>query len=350
MTKVEKVDVFISGTEGFHTFRIPSIIVTKDGSVLAFCEGRANRADHSHNKIALKISSDGGRTWGPIRIIAADGDHCLNNPFPVLDAETGRILLMYNRWPWGFHEKDVVAGYQGQRINRCFVMFSDDSGSKWSPPGELTRQVKPEGATAAVPTGVGIQLSRGLRRGRLIMPFVIHKKPNRGVTAVYSDDSGESWLCGETAADDLPGMAGEVQIVEMADGGLQLNARNIKGGQHRKVSESRDNGMTWSDLRFDEELIEPGCMASVIRWNGNILFSNPAHEKERVNGVVRLSSDDGKTWSRLVVLEPGRFAYSCLTVFANGSIGCLYETGTNDPYEKIVLARFGSDALKLERR
>ncbi len=52
-----QVDVFVSGTEGYHTFRIPALLVTPDGTLLAICEGRkTSGADHGDVDLVLKRS------------------------------------------------------------------------------------------------------------------------------------------------------------------------------------------------------------------------------------------------------------------------------------------------------
>ena len=94
-------DVFIAGKDGFKSIRIPSAVVTKKGTVLAIAEGRAQHADQANNKLILKRSADGGRTWGARQIIADDGANCLNNPCAVVDDRTGRIIVMYQSYPGG---------------------------------------------------------------------------------------------------------------------------------------------------------------------------------------------------------------------------------------------------------
>ena len=77
------VDVFIGGTNGYPAYRIPALLATKQGSLLAFSEGRASLRDHSENDIVLKRSTDGGKTWGPLQLIDDDGPNALNNPAVV---------------------------------------------------------------------------------------------------------------------------------------------------------------------------------------------------------------------------------------------------------------------------
>ncbi len=55
---------------------------------------------------------------------------------------------------------------------------------------------------------------------------------------------------------------------------------------------------------------------------------------------MRVSLDDGRTWPVARTLHEGPAAYSCLAVLADKSIGCLYECGRTNAYEKISFARF----------
>jgi len=166
-----------------------------------------------------------------------------------------------------------------------------------------------------------------------------------------SDDHGRTWtLAGRTPQHQV----NECEVVELADGRLMLNMRmqrirrNYDRSQRaRKVSISQDGGMTWGDVYSDPVLIEPICQASIRRasWPGEvredaILFSNPAHEEERRNMTVRLSTDGGRSWSASRCLHPGPSAYSCLAVLQDGDVACLYEAGRVRPYELIVFTRF----------
>jgi sialidase-1 len=111
--------------------------------------------------------------------------------------------------------------------------------------------------------------------------------------------------------------------------------------------------MTWTDQRHHPQLIEPICQASLqrYRWaqderSGVLLFSNPAHEEQRLNLTVRASYDDGETWPQDLVLHRGPSAYSDLAALANGAIACLYERGEETPYETITFARFSLEDLQ----
>jgi sialidase-1 len=338
------IDVFVSGSEGYHTYRIPSVLTTTSGIILAFAEGRASKSDHAENDIVLKRSLDGGNVWSKLEVIAEDGENCLNNPTAVQIRKTGRIILMYQRYFKDFDEHGAEPGYVGEKVCRTYIIYSDDDGVTWSESKEITRNVKREKVVTSTATGpgVGIQIVNGKHKGRIIMPFNQGPYGNWKVYMAYSDDLGESWEYGEVAPENSKGLGNEVQVVELQNGSLMLNSRSAYGNKLRKSALSHDGGETWSGLIDENELIEPQCMGSILRFSfvdrGNknrILFSNPASKDKRELGTVRLSYDEGITWPVSKIIYTGFFAYSCLTKINDDTIGLLYE---KDNYEKITFA------------
>jgi sialidase-1 len=149
---IQIVDVFINGQDGYPAFRIPALITTKRGTLLAFAEGRASLRDHAENDIVLKRSGDGGTTWGPLQLVHEDGTNSLGNPTVVIVRETGRALLMYQRYVKGFDEHKAEPGLDGPRICRTLTQYSDDDGATWSKPVDVTAQVKrPTQVLASLP-------------------------------------------------------------------------------------------------------------------------------------------------------------------------------------------------------
>ncbi len=331
----EITDVFISGEEGYHTYRIPSVITTQKGTVLAFCEGRASRADHAHNDIVMKRSKDGGATWSDLKIIAEEGDDCLNNPTVVQIKETGRVLLMYQVYPDGFDERKAVPGYKKKKkVCRTYIIYSDDEGLLWSAPKDVTRSVKRKEIVTSTATGpgTGIQLERGIHKGRIIFPFNQGPYNRWKVYAVYSDNLGKSWNIGGTAPEGSRGLGNEVQMVELENGDILLNSRSAAGEKLRKKSVSKDGGVSWSPLLDEPGLPEPQCQGSILRFNfpesdqpGRIMFANPASQNKRVSGTIRLSYDEGETWPISRLIYNGSFAYSCLTKINDQTVGLLFE-------------------------
>ena len=78
---MRETEVFTSGAEGYHTFRIPSLVVANDGTMLAFCEGKVHGShDYQALYVLLKRSTDNGVTWEPMQTLAGDGARTHHNP------------------------------------------------------------------------------------------------------------------------------------------------------------------------------------------------------------------------------------------------------------------------------
>jgi sialidase-1 len=341
---LEVRDVFVGGTEGYPAYRIPAILATSRGTLLAFAEGRATLRDHAENDLVLKRSFDRGDTWTPLMVVAEDGTNALNNPTAVVVRETGRILLMHQRYAKGFDERKAEPGLDGPRICRTFLSSSDDDGATWSTPRDITAAVKRPAVVTSTATGpgIGIQLRHGPHAGRLLMPFNQGPYGAWKVYAAISDDRGESWRVGQTAEDTGHGFANEVQMAELPDGSVLLNARNQAGAKTRKSALSKDGGETWSRLKEEPALIDPQCQGSLLAVSSGslgevLLFCNAASTTARSNGTVRVSRDQGKTWPLARSVYPGSFAYSCLVSLPEGAVGCLFE---RDQYARISFVRF----------
>jgi sialidase-1 len=339
--ELPQTDVFTAGQDGYHTYRIPALVVTQKGTLLAICEGRkTGRSDHGDLDLVLKRSKDGGKTWGPLELIYEEGGAAkvtIGNPCPVVDQSTGAIWLPLTR------DND-----------RVLVTSSSDDGKTWTKPRDITTGVKlSDWSWYATGPGNGIQLERGKFKGRLVIPcdhrVGANKDDKEGWDKagrshiIYSDDHGQTWKPG--GATDYA--MNECTAVELPDGTLMLNSRSYRGKACRGVSLSRDGGATWEPTTDDPTLVESVCQASLIRspWYGEqkesrgdvLLFCNPAVPKGRHHLTVRMSDDFGKTWpfSRLVC--EGSSAYSSLATLPDGEIGLLYER--ND-YKQLTFTRF----------
>lgn len=323
-------DVFTSGTGGYHTYRIPSLLVTPKGTLLAFCEGRKTSAsDDGDIDLLLRRSSDGGRTWGDAELVHEEGGTrpvTIGNPCPVVDRSTGTIWLAFCR-----NNTDV------------FVTSSTDDGRTWAAPRAITEAVKePTWGWYATGPGVGIQMKGGPHPGRLVIPCD-HGETVAGSRVmsshvIYSDDHGRSWRLGGT----VDRHTDECQVVELPGGELLINMRNYWGrdggrperGNMRAVARSRDGGETWSAPEFDATLIEPICQASLIAVDApdgavdpTLIFSNPASKEARRNMTIRVSRDGGESWPVAIPVDPGPSAYSCMAALPDGGIELLYERG-----------------------
>ena len=342
----EQTDLFIGGEGGYASYRIPALITTPKGTVLAFVEGRKDSsADHGHNEILLRRSLDSGRTWTPVQLVMRDGTNALNNPTAVVDRDTGTVWLALIRTSTKKYKDDEAVAKARGRISDMWILHSNDEGATWVGPADITASVNRPDWNRVVPgPGVGIQM----RSGRLIIPcnHVIGNVAFNHV--IYSDDHGKTWRLGGSTE----GNTDENQIVELADGTLLLNIRNYREKGHRGLSMSKDGGRTWSAITSDPTLIEPVCQASFIRFTeaspstkSRLLFSNPASQTERIKMTVRVSYDEGKTWPVAKLLNAGPSGYSCLTVLSDMKIGCFYERGDRSSIDKVTFARFSLEWL-----
>ena len=361
----EPVQVYISGSEGHKSYRIPAIISLPDGTILAFAEGRANgSADFGDVNIVLKISQDKGKTWSQLKTIVDYDSLQAGNPAPVADLTDpqfpdGRIFLFYNTG--NNHESDVR---NGNGVREVWYKTSSDKGITWSDPVNITTQVHkpkqpefnpaynfPEDWRAFANTpGHAMQISDGKYKGRIIVP-VNHTQgdPLPGWEDCYahvffSDDHGLTFRSGSNIP--VPG-SNEATAAELSGDRLILNARNQKGNIKTRITAiSEDGGETWTTAKYENQLPDPVCEGSILtagRYNNrNILaFCNPADTSDRNNLTLRLSYDDGETWKHSIVIdrsddekEKRNFtAYSDIVALSSGRIGILYERNN---YSEIV--------------
>jgi len=355
---LEKTGVFPPGFNGITRYRIPGIVVTTKGTVLAYCEARKNdSSDWGEIEVHLRRSTDGGRTWLPSQHIAHKADRIegnprkatggekeqtVNNPVAIVDRETGAIEFLY------------CVNYA-----RCFSMRSTDDGLTWTAPVEITSSFEPFRAkydwkVIATGPGHGIQL----KSGRLVVPIwlaygaVGDHKPSAAAT-IYSDDHGKTWQAGDLC---LPnegdfGDPNETTITELSDGRVMLVSRSVSKANRKLVTTSPDGAKGWTTPVFHDQLWEPICMAGIVAHPskpGTLIYSNPhtlnlekdgtevpAGRGKRENLSIKLSHDDGKTWPINKTLEPGKSAYSDLAVLPDGTVLCLYERA-----DSIACARF----------
>ncbi len=331
--------IFKSETEGYHTFRIPAIVTTKSGRLLAFAEGRrANRSDSGNIDLVMKSSDDGGTTWSKMKIIWDDGENTCGNPAPVVDRKTGEIHLLMT-WNKGSDRESEIINGESEDTRRVFVCFSADDGDTWTTPKEITGDTKLYDWTwYATGPCHGIQLRKGKYKNRLVIPCdhieAVTKKYFSHI--IYSDDHGKTWKIGGITPQDN---VNESTVAELPDGTLLLNMRNYDRKQKlRKISFSNDGGLTWSDIQADPALVEPICQASLLfsEKTKTLYFSNPASATSRENMTLKASKDFGKNWQTVEVLHSGPSAYSDLTLIGKNKLGCLFEGGSVNPYEGIV--------------
>ncbi|MGB3587456.1 MAG: sialidase family protein [Tunicatimonas sp.] len=380
-------DLFAAGTDGYRTYRIPGIVTTSQGTLLAWCEARRDQSDWADIDIVLRRSTDGGSTWSKQKVlvnvpealaqeIASDPDavtshgspgNTANNPVMIADAN-GDIHFLY------------CVAYQ-----RAYYAVSHDDGKTFSEPTEITTafdDFRGDYPWKVLATGPGHGIQR--QSGRLLVPVWLSTADGGNahrpsvVATIYSDDHGATWQAGDIAVRHLYPYRYEGQqpqafvnpnetvAVELADGRVMLNSRSESPEHLRVVTYSADGATQWAAPKFDTALYDPVCLASLIKGKSSdgedyLLFINPdsrpnydLHSPKlnaRRNLTAKLSYDEGKTWLTQRVIEPGLAAYSDVTVGEDGKIYVLFERGTTEgmQYAFLTLATFSLEWLENDR-
>lgn len=348
------ISVFVSGKDGYKSFRIPAIVKAKNGELLAFCEGRVNGSgDFGNIKIVLKRSQDNGKTWSALQIVASNDSLQAGNPAPVIDLTDqrfpqGRIFLFYNTG--NGHEMEMRKG-KGHRD--VWYKTSIDNGKTWSKPTDITLQVnrinqpdvnpawnfKEDWRTYANTPGHALQFIDGKYKGRIYVAANHSSgdpKPElRDYQAhgYYSDDHGATFHLSETVP--FEG-SNESTAAQLTHNSLMMNSRN-QTGKYRVVSLSKNGGETWDTTYVDYNLPDPICEGSLLnigtKEDKSILaFCNNDDQKERDSLTLRISFDAGKTWKKKVLIDPKNTGYSDIVKLSKNTIGVLYEA---DDYKEI---------------
>src|SRR4051812_35265102 len=271
---LERIDVFEKGNEGYAIYRIPGLVVTKKGTVLAYCEARRSGSDWSAIDLMTRRSTDGGKTWKPPRKIADIPGPKKKNPLIVAKQGLNPEELTYNNPVAIADENGAIHFLFCFEYMRCFYQKSEDDGVSWSKAREITESFNGfrkfyDWKVLATGPGHGIQL----KNGRLIVPVWISLGTGAGahrpsVTAtLFSNNGGQTWESSEIAAPDTPEWVfpNEAMAVELVDGSVMLNIRTESKVYRRLVTTSPDGATHWSRPTFDQALREPVCMASITR-------------------------------------------------------------------------------------
>jgi sialidase-1 len=336
---VAKSDLFVAGQGGYFNYRVPGIVWTTNGTVLAYAQGnKHNGSDYDATDIVVRRSKDGGITWGPREKLLDSG----GGPNMVVDRkQPGVVHFLYSA-------QDRKLGYD---LIHNFYRRSVDNGLTFSSPVEITETLaafRPEFPfLMAGPTlGHSIQMDNG----RLLVSVSLFANRDQfpsAVGTIYSDDSGTTWRRGDIVvrSGDAPNHPMEGVVAQLSDGRVMMNIRNEAGEHRRAVSYSADGATHWTVPKFDPALLEPICFGSLLAVprevagaKGMLLFLNPdttdrtieigpKHYCDRKNLTVKLSSNDGADWVTSLVIEPGFSAYSDLCVGPDGTVLCLYERG-----------------------
>ncbi|NND33419.1 MAG: exo-alpha-sialidase [Saprospiraceae bacterium] len=342
---------------GVHTYRIPGLVTTNRGSLIAVYDVRKNGSVDLQEDIDIGMSrsTNGGNSWEEMKIIADMGEweglghseNGIGDPSILVDRNEGTIWVA-GIWAHGHPGKRnwhaSGPGLSPDSTSQLMLVKSDDDGITWSDPINITSQVKrPEWYLLLQGPGKGITL----RNGTLVFPAQF-KDENQipHATIIYSPDHGESWKIGSGAKSQTT----ESQVVELSDGSLMLNMRDDRGGS-RSVFITHDMGKNWQEHSSSRSALpEPICMASLIRHEYRnqslLIFSNPADTGARRNITIKLSFDEGKSWPESyhtrIDSGTGR-GYSCLTSIDPDTIAILYEGSRAD----LVFQKFAlTDLLK----
>jgi len=348
LQKTEEVLLFhdlfdAANNDAVSCYRIPAIVTAPNGDLVAAIDERVpSCGDLKWSKdinIVIRRSTDLGKTWTEIeRVIDFPFGQSASDPSMIVDEETKEIFLFYNFMDLE-KEKDVYYLHYTK---------SADNGKTWSDPVDITSQITKsewDKDFKFITSGRGIYTSTGK---------MLHCMVNlsNGLHVFGSDDHGKTWYFIDTPI--TP--ADESKIVELEDGSWMINSR-VNGKGIRYVHVSTDEGKSWQ-TRPESQLIDPGCNASIIRYTSEkegddknrLLFSNAKMKDSRRNMTVRISYDEGKTWSEGKTIYPGSSAYSSLTVLENGDIGLFFE---KDEYTQNTFVRFslkwltdGEDSFK----
>lgn len=350
----KSVPVYISGTEGYKSFRIPAMIKAPNGDLLAFCEGRVHGAgDFGDIKIVLKRSSDNGKTWSGLQIVASNDSLQAGNPAPVVDYTDprfpkGRIFLFYNTG--NGHEGELRKG-KGHRD--VLYKTSVDNGKTWSDATDITLQVnrinqpqinplwnfKEDWRTYANTPGHAMQFDQGKYKGRIYVAANHSSgdpKPElRDYQAhgYFTDDHGATFHLSETVP--FEG-SNESTAAQLSNNSLMMNSRN-QTGKYRVISLSKDGGETWDTTYVDHNIPDPICEGSLLnigtkKGKSVLAFCNNDSEKSRDSLTLRISFDEGKTWKNKFLIEPKNTGYSDIVKVSKKKIGVLYEA---DGYKEI---------------
>ena len=343
---------FAAGMDGYNSFRIPAVVRTGRGTLVAFAEGRVNSsADSGNIDIVARRSADNGCTWGSLEVVANYGDNTIGNPSPVVDPRTGRIVLLATTNAGDVTEAEIDAGQvTSAQSRRVWVLSSGDDGRTWTKPREITASVK-RGDWRWYATGPGhaVVITQGPHRGRLIVSadHTTAASPDAttsitGVNDLYSDNDGRTWHLGFTA--DNPDTSADVHgnettAAELPDGRLYFNSRNSSGpaGEQRADAYSDDAGLRLSrDLEVQPTIAGPAVEGSVLQLTGGpLIYSGPADESARADMTIRESSDGGATWTTADQVSTALAGYSDLVQLPGKTIGLLYETGTATYHDEI---------------
>ena len=363
--------LFEAETGGYAHYRVPAIVVSPAGTVMVVVEARESaRGDWGVQDILLKRSFDDGKTWDEPRKIVQLDEVQEQNEAALSQGLTQSGVTTYNNIvPIADHSEGVVHFLVCSAYARAYYMRTADDGETFTEPVEITEafeRFREEYDWKVIATGPGHGIKHS--SGRLIVPVWLsdgtggHAHRPSIVSTIYSDDGGATWERGDVVVrhPELKNPS-ETLAAELSDGTVMLNIRNESPEHRRAVTRGPDGASGWSEIRFDDALVEPICMGSLLQVGNSLLFANPDSTEprdpedpsgnwKRQNLSIRISEDDGATWKYKRVIEPGVSGYSDLASDADGNIYCVYEDGTptdlGTHVKYLSVARFDMDWIR----
>ena len=332
ISPLSEIDVFTMKSEGYPRFRIPAVIATTKGTLLAFCEGRTG-GDSGDIDLVCKRSTDDGKTWGDLQVVWNDGKNTCGNPAPVVDRDTGKVWL-FMTWNLGSDDEKAIMEGTSKDVRHVYVTSSVDDGKTWAVPEKLNDVRQEKWRWYATGPGNGIQLIAGKHQGSLVIPCNHSDHSGLGHPyrshVVYSDDHGTTWKIGGIEED----RTNESAVVELVGERILHTMRSYHGKNCRAMAVSQDGGESWGKVYLDEALDTPVCQASVLRYSwpadkesdgkSRLLFCSPAG-KARDHLTVWISHDEGQSWPLRKEIYQGGSGYSSLVLLPNRNVGVFFE-------------------------
>ena len=321
----------LHGDDDSKAYRIPGMVQTNEGSLIAVYDVRWRGGGDLPGDIDVGMSRsvNGGQSWEKMKVIMDTGDDPkwrhdgVGDPAILVDRMTGRIWVIAT---WSHGNRSWNGSGQGimpEETGQVMMCYSDDDGVSWSELINLTKELKkPEWHFLLQGPGAGITM----KDGTLVFAAQFQAGPKRTPysSIMFSQDRGKTWQMGTGIKSNTT----EAQVVELKDGSLMLNCRDNRGGA-RTVGVTRNLGKTWELHPTDRTgLREPVCMASLIRIEDRLYFSNPNTTRGRYNTTIKVSEDEGMTWpEKWHTLYDARLGngYSSLAPVGDEKIGVLYE-------------------------
>lgn len=333
------------GDDGVFLYRIPGLVKTHAGTLIACYGARWKKGKDVPNDVSVCVSRsrDGGRTWGPMQVVMDMGEwggatrenNGVDDPCLLLDDATGELLI-FAGWrhvgaPTPAQVQTLKGGYDPTALSQMLLSRSTDDGLTWSAPENLSPALKDPSWISMIPgPGIGITLSDGT----LAVPIQFEEADGiPSASIITSRDNGATWQRGQGR---IKRRVNEAQIAETEPGTIMINARDRSISGRRAVYTTTDLGDHWTRHATDSTLAECFCQASLYMAKAAdnclgrdlLLFCNCNHNpRQRRDMTVRLSLDGGLTWPCALLLDHYHgMGYSCMTLLDPETLGIFYES------------------------